>query len=486
MRPRPTITKMAPLPDYRVPSEEGTRPLLCKNFTLDAAGPWKTVQGKFKTQTKRWFLIFRCPLYGLVHIEMLYHMDSASFLASFNRFCSDHRVPSRVKCDNGSNFVCGKKDLHDMWSFVSQSYMEKHKPMVTWDFSPPYAPHQNGLVERMVGAAKSALRTVLEVDNDKVSDEMLHTCFKLVQGLLNNRPIAYESKDPDDYEVITPNHFLLFGGAGADLAPILDFERRGLQNSYQIVLSIVDSFWTQFAREMRPQLHQYHKWINQRPQLNVGDIVVILDQRDTKVGPASRYQLGRVIQTIAGKDGLIRRVELGKYPPEPGGGLTTRGINSVYVILSADNTSIPVNDHEVLRHEVTDHEVSRHEEKECQDNLEVQLSNPEGPEGLVPNVSEVKKLKYSSQVRPQQDLAPTYERIMTRSRVKNNTSVMFCQNRNKTAHSDPAQLMAPPQYKRWTNVAASFVPTVVPLECARVRYLGGTTTQVSRAHLSCG
>jgi hypothetical protein len=137
---------------------------------------------------------------------------------------------------------------------------------------------------------------------------MLYTSFKLVQGLLNNRLIAYISKDPDDFEVTTPNHFLLCGGAGADLAPILDFEKRGLLNSYKIVLSIVDSFWTQFAIEMRPQLHQYHKWINKRLQINVGDVVVILDERKTKVGPASRYQLGRVVQTIAGKDGLIRRL----------------------------------------------------------------------------------------------------------------------------------------------------------------------------------
>jgi hypothetical protein len=135
-----------------------------------------------------------------------------------------------------------------------------------------------------------------------VSGKMLLTSFKLVQVLLNNRPIAYISKKIDVFEVITPNHFLLCVGIGADLAPILDFEKRGLGNSYQIVLSIVDSFWARFAREMRPQLHQYYKWINKRPQINVGDVVVILDQRKTKVGPASRYQLGRVVQTIAGKD----------------------------------------------------------------------------------------------------------------------------------------------------------------------------------------
>jgi hypothetical protein len=86
MRPRPTITRMAPFPEYCVPSEEGARPSPYKNVTLDAAGPWKTVQGRGKTQTKRWFLIFQCMLYGLVYFEMLYHMDSASFLAAFDRF----------------------------------------------------------------------------------------------------------------------------------------------------------------------------------------------------------------------------------------------------------------------------------------------------------------------------------------------------------------------------------------------------------------
>jgi hypothetical protein len=371
-------------------------------------------------------------LYGLVHIEMLYHMDSASFLAAFDRFCSDRRIPSRVKCDNGTNFVCSKKDLNDMWSYVSQSYMEKHKPMITWDFSPPFSPHQNGLAERMVGSAKTALKTILDIKNGRVSDKMLITSFKLVQGLLNNRPIAYISKDPDDFEVITPNHFLLCGGIGADFAPILDFEKRGLGNSYQIVLSIVDSFWTRFAREMKPQMHQYHKWINKRPQINVGDVVVILDKRKTKVGPASRYKLGRVVQTIAGKDGLIRRLELRKYPPEPGGGLTTRGINSVYVILSADNMLIPVDNHEVRRHEETDHEVStrRREKKECQENPEVHPSKSGNPKNMIPNISGV---------RTQKDLVTEHKGIMTRSRAKKNTSVMFCQTRSKIARASSTQ-----------------------------------------------
>jgi hypothetical protein len=68
--------------------------------------------------------------------------------------------------------------------------------------------------------------------------------------------------------------------------------------------------------------------------------------------------------------------------------LTTRKINYIYVILSADNTSIPVNDHEVSPHE-------EEEEKECQENLEVQPSKHGDPKSMIPNGSEL---------RPQKDL----------------------------------------------------------------------------------
>jgi hypothetical protein len=90
-------------------------------------------------------------------------MNSASFLNAFEQFCSDRRVPTHVRLDNGTNFVAGKKDLSDMWQYVSESYVKAHKPNIKWDFTPPYYPSQNGLIERMVGSAKAVLRTVLDV-----------------------------------------------------------------------------------------------------------------------------------------------------------------------------------------------------------------------------------------------------------------------------------------------------------------------------------
>jgi hypothetical protein len=81
----------------------------------------------------------------------------------------------------------------------------------------------------------------------------------------------------------------------------------------------------------------YNKWINKQTNLMKNDIVVILDERESKVRPASRYPLARVIDTIKGHDGLVRNVLLPKYSAKPEGAPTIRGINSVYVILPASD-----------------------------------------------------------------------------------------------------------------------------------------------------
>jgi hypothetical protein len=51
---------------------------------------------------------------------------------------------------------------------------------------------------------------------------------------------------------------------------------------------------------MKPKMALYNKWIKKRLNLIKDDIVVILDERESKVGPASRYPLARVLDTIKG------------------------------------------------------------------------------------------------------------------------------------------------------------------------------------------
>jgi hypothetical protein len=76
-------------------------------------------------------------------------------------------------------------------------------------FVPPRAPHFQGLVERVVGAAKAALRLALRTA--LVSSEDLRTIFAKTMGNINNFPIAYIIRSNMDfqYRPLTPNHFLM-------------------------------------------------------------------------------------------------------------------------------------------------------------------------------------------------------------------------------------------------------------------------------------
>jgi hypothetical protein len=64
---------------------------------MQLAGPWKTFHDKDKKHTKRWMLIIRDMMYGIIYIDILFKMDSASFLNAFERFFNDRRVPTHVR-----------------------------------------------------------------------------------------------------------------------------------------------------------------------------------------------------------------------------------------------------------------------------------------------------------------------------------------------------------------------------------------------------
>ena len=93
--------------------------------------------------------------------------------------------------------------------------------------------------------------------NADVTDEELLTAITGAEGLLNSRPLTYQSNDPKDEPVLTPNHFL-HGQCGGQLAPetvddlgihprrrwlriqqlIKDFGKDGFENCYQCLIPV--------------------------------------------------------------------------------------------------------------------------------------------------------------------------------------------------------------------------------------------------------
>ena len=94
--------------------------------------------------------LYTCAGTQGVVLDIVPHLDSASFIKSFRRFICRRGCPSFVISDNGCNFVS-----KDTVEFVNGLGVE-------WKLNLPLAPWHGGFFERMVRTMKSLLRKSLQ------------------------------------------------------------------------------------------------------------------------------------------------------------------------------------------------------------------------------------------------------------------------------------------------------------------------------------
>ena len=152
----------------------------------------------------------------------------------------------------------------------------------------------------MVKAAKRAIYGILQ--NADVTDEELMTAFVGAEGLVNSRPLTYQSSHPLDITPLTPNHFL-HGQLGGKFAPASTDETSfNLRKRWRRVQELVRHFWHRWFREWIPTLNVRSKWRKELKDIAVGDIVLVMSL-DL---PRGKWPLGRVIEVYPGKDQHVR------------------------------------------------------------------------------------------------------------------------------------------------------------------------------------
>jgi len=113
--------------------------------------------------------------------------------------------------------------------------------------------------------------------------------------------------DPQDLEAITPNHFLL-GRNSPNMPPVV-FDERDLNSRkrWRQAQTLTDHFWRRWLREYVPALTERRKWrTRSQHDVQIGDLVLVVEDHL----PRGRWNLGRIIKTFPGDDGLIWTVEV--------------------------------------------------------------------------------------------------------------------------------------------------------------------------------
>ncbi|XP_075157710.1 uncharacterized protein LOC142230976 [Haematobia irritans] len=311
---------MGNLPSDRLRAQ---RPFLIAG--VDFCGPFMTsyrIRGKVPYKT--YIAVFVCFTSKAVHLELVSDLSTNNFILCLKRFVGRRGIPQKLYCDNATNFVGARNQIkelkeslfrddvvHDMKSLCCQLGFE-------FCFIPPRAPHFGGLWEAAVKSTKTLL--IKNVGKAYLTFEELQTVIIDVEAILNSRPIAPISNDPNDGEALTPGHLLIGSSLVAVPDKHIDSSQSSLLSRWQRVSFLKQQFWQMWSRDYMLSLQQRSKWFKDNNNIKEGQLVLIHEDNT----PPQQWLLARVTKPILGRDGKVRVVEL-----KTKSGICTRPIHKV-------------------------------------------------------------------------------------------------------------------------------------------------------------
>ena len=204
--------------------------------------------------------------------------------------------------DNGSQLVGAERELNEMikgWNPKELKQFGAERGM-EWKFSTPAAPHQNGSAESLVKSTKKALKKA--IGEQVLTPFEFYTCL---MDIANLSPIGRIPNDPNDGSYLCPNDLLL--GRASPTVPQGPFRKTSNpRHRVEFVQKIVDAFWKRWKRDVFPTLVPRKKWIVERRNVRIDDIVVMEDTNAVR----GSWTVGRVINVYPGEDGRVRNVRV--------------------------------------------------------------------------------------------------------------------------------------------------------------------------------
>ncbi|GFV08693.1 integrase catalytic domain-containing protein [Trichonephila clavipes] len=317
-----------------LPSERVTPSAPFLNSGVDFCGPF---QIKFKNQRKGIFskvyvAIFVCLATKAIHLEAVTNLTTEEFIAALKRLCAHRGSISTLMSHNATNFKGAAAELNRFIKLICiknetlANYFASEASQ--WKFIPPRSPNFGGLWEAGVKSFKHHFYRTLV--NSKITFEEFETIIIKIEGILNSRPLVPLSDNINEYEVLTPGHFIIGRPISAIPEPaILDISDNRLSR-WQYTTKCVQTLWKRWKNDYLNHLQQRNKWQFEKNNVAVG-CLVLLKENDL---PPCKWAMARILEVIYGTDGKVRVVKL-----KTATGVLTRSISKI-CILPIENNNI--------------------------------------------------------------------------------------------------------------------------------------------------
>jgi hypothetical protein len=190
--------RMAPLPEHRM----GPTPPFFST-AVDLFGPLPISRSVNKHSTgKAWGVIFVCTSTSLAQVEIAETYSTESFLMAVRRFMALHGAPRRFQYNQGTQLVAASKQLAT-WDWTAVHEMAE-RVNAEWHIVPTGGQHYNGQAERLIRLLKRCLEGTL--NSRRLTLGELSTVVAEAAQVVNSRPIARNTGDPETGGPITPLH----------------------------------------------------------------------------------------------------------------------------------------------------------------------------------------------------------------------------------------------------------------------------------------
>ncbi|XP_061191617.1 uncharacterized protein LOC133199804 [Saccostrea echinata] len=308
LRGKLEFQQMADLPPDRVTSGPPF-----SSVGVDVFGPWPVVARRTRgglSHSKRWAVLFTCMKTRAIHIEIIEEMSSSSFINALRRFISIRGPLKEIRSDRGTNFLGALDDIKAEAVYTEKGPIHNYllENRITWTFNPPHASHQGGTWERMIGVSRKILNSMLLNANTKqLTHEVLCTFMCEVCAIVNSRPICSISSDPENPQIISPS-MLLTQKEFPDIHPVSSSDMKEIyRKQWKHVQCLSDIFWKHWRNGYLQQLQVRRKWQTERPDVKVGDVVLLRD----KEAHRGQWPLGLIVNVFKSEcDHRVRTVEV--------------------------------------------------------------------------------------------------------------------------------------------------------------------------------
>ncbi|XP_063602709.1 uncharacterized protein LOC134778750 [Penaeus indicus] len=215
----------------------------------------------------------------------------------------------KIYSDRGTNFLKAERELRatvQAWSKDKSIDDTCKRRNIEWVFQPPAASHMGGVWERQIRTIRKILSSI--IGTQRIDDDRLRALFCEVEATMNSRPLTAIPGNVTEPEALTPNHALRMNVG--DGIQVLTEGNASLDNIYRRAWIhaqvLADRFWKRWRAEYLNTLRMRHRQLTPSRNLREGDLVLIVEQHT----PRNQWRLGRVVEAIAGEDGLVRKAKV--------------------------------------------------------------------------------------------------------------------------------------------------------------------------------